>query len=1429
MKTGNVQELFSQAAAEFAHSTAIEHRGRAVSYRELEDDANALANFIVSAGTPRGSVVALLAHSPVHVITAVLAVLKAGCIFVPLDPATPDLRLSLLLEEVEPTWLVTDSELLARLCAVAAPLGRCAEVVCLGGAGEQVACPPPLVLRADFAAHADTSPVQVAADPDDACYVYFTSGSTGRPKGIVGRLKGIDHFIRWEAGVCGVVPGTRVSQLTSPAFDAFLRDVFTPLCAGGTVCAPDGREDILDPRRLVAWLDSARVNLVHCVPSLFRSILNEEPRPEQFLALRHVLLSGEPLLPSDVGRWVATFGERVQLINLYGPTETTMTKFFYPVQAADRELRRIPIGKPMEGARALVVDAKGRVCRPGSVGEVYIRTPYRTHGYWRRPDLTREVFIPNPFGQDPNDLVYKTGDLARVLKSGDFEFLGRQDHQVKVRGVRVELGEIQELLRAHEAVRDVAVVDLEDAGGNKYLCAYVVGMESAEVGRLREYLMGRLPEYMVPTAYVALESLPRTISGKLDRKALPMPAQARPRAPYVAPRNRVEEVIAGLWVEVLGVERVGVGENFFELGGHSLLATQLLSRVRAAFRAEVPLRSLFREPTVEGLARGVEEALRSGAGTPAAPILPAPRTGPLPTSFAQQRLWFLQQMEPDNVAHNMPVAVRLHGRLDADALNRTLSEITRRHEVLRTTFSQSHAGLIQVISDFAPPALPVTDITHLPEQEREIEARRLMQTEALLPFDLSEGSLLRASLLRLSPTEHILLCTMHHVVSDGWSMGVLIREVGALYEAFSAGLPSPLPELPIQYADYAAWQRAWMTDETLEGELAYWRERLAGAPATLDLPSDRPRPVVRRYDGATHTFTLSPEVLKSVRELSHRESATPFMTLLASFLAYLHKETGQEDLVVGTDIAGRTRSEVEPLIGFFINQLALRTDVSGDPSFGELLRRVREVTLGAYAHQDLPFEKVVEELQPDRKLSRTPLFQVLFVVQNAPFSSLRLSDLTLSPVELDEPTSKFDLILMFIETPDGLLGKWRYSTDLFEAATIERLTRRWQTLLAHALAEPDARLSRLDTLTKEEKAEREEAERKRAAAGLSRFRSVRPKPVSLPEVDMIKKSFLTVAEKLPLVIEPNAEHVDLAEWVRGERAHLDALLSRHAALLFRGFSLNSTAAFERFADAACPSLYSDYGDLPRGSAGGRVYSSTPYPPDQPILFHNESSHLHSWPMKIMFCCLKPPARGGQTPLADCREVYRLLDPRLREEFERRGLRYVRNFTDGLDVAWQEFFHTGERAEVERRCREAGIDCEWLDGGGLRTSKAARAVTRHPRTGEAVVFNQVQAHHASFLRPEVRESLLRLYGERGLPRNVYYGDGGVIPDAVMAEVAAVYERAAVEFEWEEGDAVLVDNMLAAHGRRAYEGERRVVVAMGEMITEPDLVQANLLLA
>ena len=643
---------------------------------------------------------------------------------------------------------------------------------------------------------------------------------------------------------------------------------------------------------------------------------------------------------------------------------------------------------------------------------------------------------------------------------------------IKLRGHRIEPGEIEAALRKHPAVRAVAVVAREDVPGQKRLVAYVVPEGTAPGSdELRRFLQQRLPDFMVPSVFMVMEALPLSSTGKVDRRGLPAPEDARPELEqaFIAPRDPIEEAIAGIWSTVLRVDRVGVHDDFFALGGHSLLATQIVSRVLATLHVELPLRTIFEAPTVAALAARVALRLPRRVGPGASGIARRAGSGPVPLSFAQQRLWFLEQLYPGTPLHNISRALRLTGALDTEVLRRTLDAIAARHEALRTTIVTMNGTPMQVVAAASRVPLVLTDLRGWAEPEREAEARRLILEEARRPFDLTRGPLFRGMLLRLGAEEHLLLLAMHHIVSDGWSMGILSRELTAFYEALTTGAPTGLPDLPIQYADYAVWQRERLQGERLERELVYWREQLQGAPPVIELPTDRPRPPVQSSRGAKQGILLPPGVTGQLRALSQREGVTLFTTVLAAFQTLLSRYTGQDDIVVGSPIAGRTRTETEGLIGFFVNTLALRTDLSGDPTFRELIRRVREVTLGAYAHPDIPFEQLVEELQPERDMSRTPIFQVALAMQNVPHHELKLRGLTLRAEPADSATAKFDLTLFVTERGDGLRVAMEYCTDLFDAGTIGRLLGHFRTLLDGIAGDPDRRLSELPLLTEPER------------------------------------------------------------------------------------------------------------------------------------------------------------------------------------------------------------------------------------------------------------------------------------------------------------------------------------------------------------------------
>ncbi|MFP2932623.1 amino acid adenylation domain-containing protein, partial [Pyxidicoccus sp. 3LG] len=695
-------------------------------------------------------------------------------------------------------------------------------------------------------------------------------------------------------------------------------------------------------------------------------------------------------------------------------------------------------------------------------------------GYVGQPALTAERFVPDAFSGEPGARLYRTGDLTRWSPRGVLEFLGRADAQVKVRGYRIELAEVESALLRHPDVAEAVVVALEATSSDKRLVAYVTAREgrTLEDAALRGLLSEALPEYMVPSAFVVLAALPLTATGKVDRRALPAPDfAAGAREGYVAPRTATEQSLAALFSEVLGLKQVGLHGHFFELGGHSLLATRVVSRVRATFGIELPIRELFEAPTVAALAERIERRSRAGASLAAPPLKPREDRGASPPlSFAQQRLWFLDQLEPGSASYNIPAALRLTGPLDARTLERSFEALVMRHESLRTTFRTEGGVPVQVIAPEPVLDFREVDLSALPVAEREAEARRQVVQEALRPFDLERGPLLRPTLLKLSSEDHVLVLVMHHIVSDGWSTGVLVREVAAFYDASSRGQAARLPELPIQYADHAVWQRGWLRGEVLESQLGWWKQQLTGAPPYLELPTDFPRPPVLSRRGAMVPVRLSRELSDSLEALASREGATPFMVLLAAFQVLLSRYSGQEDIVVGSPIAGRRHAETEGLIGFFVNTLALRARPEAGLSFLGLLRQVREMTLGAYEHQDVPFEKLVEELQPVRDLGRSPLFQALFVLQNAPVAELRLPSLALRPMEGGiGALTKFELSLTLSESPEGFHGQLEVSADLFTEATGTRLARHLQALLEAIVSAPDRRLSELDLQTPAER------------------------------------------------------------------------------------------------------------------------------------------------------------------------------------------------------------------------------------------------------------------------------------------------------------------------------------------------------------------------
>jgi amino acid adenylation domain-containing protein len=1034
-----IHQLFEAQAGRTPGAVAVVHRGERLTYAELNARANRLAHHLRARGVGPDMRVGVCVERGVEMMVGLLGVLKAGGAYVPLDPAYPVERLRYMLENSAPVMLLTEPSLEGLFEGSDVPM-------------VDLSAPAP-----EWADRPESNPDRgdVGLGPDDLAYVIYTSGSTGLPKGVMVGHGGVVNLLASMRGKVAMDAGDRVLSVTTIAFDIAALELFLPLsCGASTVIL--GRSAAADPALLAAAISDHDATVLQATPATWRMLVEGGWEGRQGL---RALCGGEALGTALAAEVRGRVGE---LWNVYGPTETTIWSSAERVgEASLRGRAHAPIGRPLSNTQIYLLDASGQPVPVGVAGELYIGGAGVTRGYRGRPGHTAERFVPDPFGRKPGARLYRTGDLGRWLPDGAIEFMGRNDAQVKVRGFRVELGEIEARLAEHAAVRQAVVVAREDVPGDRRLVAYLVG--GVETDTLRAHLRRSLPEYMVPAAFVVLEAMPLTPNGKVDRKALPAPDLASAEGEYVTPRTPVEEVLAEIWAEVLRLERVGVHESFFELGGHSLMAIRVISRVRAVFGVELPLRVLFEGPTIAELAVRVEEIRRAGLPV-LPPVVPTERTDALPLSFAQERLWFIDRLEPGSTAYNIPVALRLGGALDEAALERALGEIVRRHEALRTTFKEVDGSPVQVIAPFGGFALPVEDLSGLSDADRDVAVRRRAGEEAGRVFDLAAGSLFRATLLRLGDEEHVLLLSMHHIVSDVWSIGVLLRELSSLYAAYSEGGESPLPELPVQYADYSVWQREQLEGEVLDRQLSYWREQLAGAPELLELPTDHPRPAVQSYRGTREGVELPGELLERLRAVGRQEGATLYMVLLGAFQVLLSRYSGIEDIVVGSPIAGRTRREVEELIGFFVNTLVLRTDLSGDPGFREVLRRVREAALGAYAHQELPFERLVAELQPERSLSHSPLFQVLFTLQNAGDAGANIPGMRTEGVESVVSTTQFDLHLAFVEGPRGLRAVLRYSTDLFERSTIVRMLGHLEQVLEEVAGNAELRLSQLQVM-----------------------------------------------------------------------------------------------------------------------------------------------------------------------------------------------------------------------------------------------------------------------------------------------------------------------------------------------------------------------------
>nr|MDQ2713687.1 amino acid adenylation domain-containing protein [Chloroflexota bacterium] len=1048
---------------------AVVFEEQQLTYQELNKRANQLAHHLQSLGVGPDVIVSVSMERSLEMVIALVGILKAGGAYVPLDPTLPLERLAFMLEDLKAGTNGQASVLLTLACVVAHLPVYDAHVICLDTDWEQIA------------SSACENPV-CTTTPDHLAYVIYTSGSTGKPKGAMNTQRGICNRLLWMQEAYQLTAADSVLQKTPFSFDVSVWEFFWPLMTGArlVVAQPGGHKD---SAYLISLMQQQNITTLHFVPSMLQIFL-EEPGLEACTNLRQVICSGEALPYALQERFFARH-PTAALYNLYGPTEAAIDVTHWHCQRQSQQ-RNVPIGYPIANTQLYILNHYGQPVPIGVTGELYIGGVGVARGYLNRPELTAERFVHDPFTTRPGAHLYRTGDLARYLPDGAIEYLGRSDHQIKLRGFRVELGEIETVLSQHPAVREAVVTIYTHATGDQRLAAYVVLQRGQEIplSVLQEHLSRQVPDYMVPAAFIRMEALPLNSSGKVDRRALLPPVDERPELPesFVAPHTSAEETIVATWTECLGVKQVGIHDNFFALGGHSLLAMQVTLRLRKIFQVDLSLRDFFDAPTVAQFAQLV---MQRTTGKPAR-ALPAMRilaresqqlSSPplamptevvvLPMSFAQQRLWFLDQMSPQNAAYNIPTTIHRNTTLDLEALQRSLQMIVQRHEVLRTAFALVDGQPRQILTPMPDLPLVMVNLEHMPAIERQVRAQHLLSEEAARPFDLVRGPLFRLTLLRLDEREHILILMMHHSISDGWSVNLFFQELITLYEALSTGHASPLLDLPVQYADFSEWQHALVQGALLAEQLAYWKHQLAGAPKVLELPADRPRPAIRTPRGATYSFTVSRALTMALKAFSQQEGITLYITLVAAFQALLYRYTGQDDLVIGTAIADRELTEVQGLLGLFLNTLALRTNFADNPTVRTLLQRVRDVILDAHANRDVPFELLVKELHLERAPGQSPLFQVSLTLD--PPSPLSSSEWTLTRMATGTGASKFDLSLELAEWQEELAGHLEYSTDLFEETTIARLAKHWQILLAGMVADATRPVGELPLLTERER------------------------------------------------------------------------------------------------------------------------------------------------------------------------------------------------------------------------------------------------------------------------------------------------------------------------------------------------------------------------
>ncbi len=999
-----IQEKIFKSFLDFKEKTAIEYKNRAISYKELDIHSNRIANALLE-HYGKGAFVGVLIENRLEFITAMIGILKAGCVFIPLEPTFPTLRLKKIIDITDCHLVLCDEETIKQFADDETP----ATFMQFDAIAEQYPGERPRVEYAE----------------NDRVYIYNTSGTAGVPKAVVGRNISLLHFIAWEIRTFAVDSSFRCSQLTNVGFDVFLRDTLVPLCSGACLCIPEQREVILKSNRLIQWIDEQRISLIHCVPSVF-ALFNSNVLNERFFKeLKYILLAGEKVQAAGPQNWFSIFKDRIQLVNLYGPTETTLAKVYYLITEQDKNRQTVPIGKPMPGAQVLIFNEKMQLCDEFERGELYIRTPYMSLGYYNNQEQTAERFVKNPLYDDPNDIIYRTGDLGRILPDGNIELLGRMDRQVKIRGIRIELEEIESVLVENPRIKEAVVVHKSVSEQTQFLYAYITlkdqAGESAEdiTGDLLAEISKELPQYMVPAYMIVLNEIPRKINSKVDYDALQDPLGEPLKC--IAPRDEREEKLLEIWREVLNIEEISIDDSFFELGGNSLNLMNLILNISEVFAVDINLEQIVLENTIERQAEFIKHALKE----PAVTIPRATQRGYYRASSVQERLYFLQELDPASTVYNLPIVAEIKGPFDKNRMEEVLKKVAKRHESLRTSFEVRNGALVQIVHEDV--RLAITEVAFAGDVQ---DVKGFVQ-QLVKPFALTKAPLVRVFLARRTAEHSLVVFDFHHSIFDGFSVNIFFNDLIGLYNNIE------LPELRIQYKDYAEYQHSEVMQEIQKKQERYWLEQFKGQLPTLRLPQDYREEAETQHEADAVQTPVDEQLLLSLKTFAQSHDTTLFTVMLAACSIFLARVSGQEDIILGIPASGRTYADVDKIVGMFVNTIALRSLPAPAKSVSLFLNEIKQSMLGALEHQAYQFAALVNQLHLSQANHKNPLFDIMFQMQSATQTNFALLESEIAILDINL-TSDFKMTFSITEYDKKLIVKIIYSKELFDRETVQQ-------------------------------------------------------------------------------------------------------------------------------------------------------------------------------------------------------------------------------------------------------------------------------------------------------------------------------------------------------------------------------------------------------